>query len=196
MTRTALALAAALFALTACGGSEEGGDASGADADSATPTEVDSGSADAEAARLALKEAAMESGSGLSQSFQLTEEQADCLAGGFVDEIGVESLQEYGILDADNQVVADAQVDDLSAEDADQLAGVLTGCVDVEALFEDQFSGQTGDLNEEQQQCINDAVDEDVITRVLSAQFQGSDGQEVLAGLQADLLPCLATPSE
>ena len=66
----------------------------------------------------------------------LSEDQAECFADGMVDKLGVEKLQDYGLLDDDLGFVGDANPTDMSADDAEAAAGVLTDCVDFGDLLD------------------------------------------------------------
>ena len=168
MKKTLAVLCAAMFALTACGGGD-----------------------DAEA-RESLKASLLEDGADLAGT-KVTDEQAGCVSDGMVDEVGVEKLQEYKLLDDEYKIPKDAQPDDMEQGDAEALAAVFTDCVDMEKLFEEQFSsGAMADqLTDEQQDCLRDAVDGDVIESALADTFQGKKANPA-EGVQADLMACIA----
>ena len=167
MKKTVAVLCAAMFALTACGGGD-----------------------DAEA-KENIKASLLEQGGNLAGT-EVTEEQAGCVSDGMVDEVGVDKLQEYKLLDEEFKISEDAQPTDMEKGDAEALAAVFTGCVDMEKLFEEQFSsGAMADqLTEKQQNCLRDAVDADVIESALADTFQGKEADPT-AGIQADLMACV-----
>lgn len=167
--RTSLALAcAALLTLSACGGGDEN------------------------EARENIKAGVLEGGSNVAAGIDLTEKQAECFADGMVDELGVEKLRKYGLLDEDNELVEDAQVDDMSAEDADDAAGVVTDCVDVQELLRDTLGSSTGgNLTDEQSDCVLGVVDEDALEDALAAQLQGQESENPLAGSMDEIGECL-----
>lgn len=168
MKKTAAVLCAAMFALTACGGGED----------------------DAEA-KENIKASLLEGGGELAGT-EVTDEQAGCVSDGMVDEVGAEKLQEYGLLDDELKIAEDTSELAMEEGDADALAAVFTDCVDMEELFEEQFSsGPLADqLTEEQQGCLMDAVDTDVIESALADTFQGKEADPT-AGIQADLMACV-----
>jgi hypothetical protein len=167
-------LCAAMFALTACGG----GDGAEADPQSAE-------------AKKNIKASLLKEGGNLAGT-EVTDEQAGCVSDGMVDEVGVDKLKEYKLLDADLKISEDAQPTDMEKGDAEALAGVFTDCVDMEKLFEEQFtSGPMADqLTKEQQDCLTDAVDGEVIESALADTFQGKQADPT-AGIQADLMACV-----
>jgi hypothetical protein len=167
-------LCAAMFALTACGG---GGDAE-ADPESAEAKEN-------------IKASLLEEGGNLAGT-EVTDEQAGCVSDGMVDEVGVEKLQEYKLIDDEFKISKQAQPTEMEQGDAEAMAAVFTDCVDMEELFEEQFStGPMADqLTEEQQTCLKDAVDDEVIESALTATFQGEQ-VDPTAGIQAELTACI-----
>ena len=115
MKKTVAVLCTAMFALTSCGGGD-----------------------DAEA-KENIKASLLEDGADLAGT-KVTDEQAGCVSDGMVDDVGVEKLQEYKLLDDEFKIREDAQPTDMEAGDAEALAAVFTDCVDMEKLFEEQFS--------------------------------------------------------
>ncbi len=167
MTKTAAVLCAAMFALTACGGGDD--------------TE----------AKENIKASLLEEDADLAGA-KVTEEQAGCVSDGMVDEVGVDKLQEYELLDDELNIRKDAGEVTMEKGDAEALAGVFVDCVDMEKVFEEQFAtgAAAEQLSDEQQQCLKDAVDSDVIEEALAATFQGEEADPT-AGLQSDLMACV-----
>jgi hypothetical protein len=163
MTKTIAALCAVLLTLTACGGGDD-------------------------EAKENIKESLLENGQDFAGT-ELTEEEATCLSDGMVDEIGTDQLQELGLLDEDNNVVEDAQPDDLNADDADALAGTIVDCVDVQELMAEQMGPMMEQMDEEQQECITDAFDDDTIVELISASFQGEEPDTTK--LQETVMECV-----
>jgi len=168
MTKFAVAACAALLLLTGCGG--------GGDEDEAKEN---------------IKAGLLEQDSGLAGT-EVTEEQAQCVSDGLVDDIGVDKLQEYGVLEDDLSVDASAAPENVDAEDADTLASVIIDCVDFKEVMTEQM-GATADLTDEQKTCLSDAIDEEALKDLLSAGFQGEE-PEMGADMQADMMKCM-TPS-
>jgi hypothetical protein len=170
VTKTAAALCAALFALTACGGGDGGGDD--------------------ETARENIKASLLDRGADLAGT-EVTDEQAGCISDGMVDEVGVEKLQDYELLDEELKIREDAEPKDMEKGDAEALAAVFVDCVDMEAMFEEQFaSGAGAQLTEKQQTCLTDAIDGDVIEQALADTFQGKEADPT-AELQGDIMACV-----
>ena len=118
------------------------------------------------------------------------EADATCLSDGIVDEIGIEKLQDYGLLD--DQLAVEDEVSEVSmqTDDADAMAGVFVDCVDAEKMIEDQFTSMLGSLTQPQQECMKDILDEDKIKEIMSATFQG-DVADMQADLQQDFMQCV-----
>jgi hypothetical protein len=177
--KTVAVLCAAMFALTACGGGDE-------------PTEEERRADERSAeAKENIKASLLEQGAGLAGA-KVTDQQAGCVSDGMVDDVGVDQLQEYKLLDDELKIDQDAQPTDMAKGDAEALAAVFVDCVDMEKMFEQQFaSGAMADqLTEKQQTCLKDAVDADVIESALADTFQGKQGDPT-AGIQGDLMACI-----
>src|SRR3990170_4368236 len=106
--RTLGAVAVLALALTACGG---GDDAKASESIAGTIMDSD------------------------NETFKVTQEQADCVGDGFVEEIGADQLVEYGILTED--LKADSTIDDveMSKADAQSAADVMQDCADIKEIF-------------------------------------------------------------
>ena len=122
---------------------------------------------------------------------ELTEKQAGCLSDNIVEDIGVDQLQKYGLLDKDLKVDEGLTDVKLKKDDADSMADAFTTCVDAEELIEKQFSQAASGMSEKQQQCIKDALTEDKVKEVLSLTFQGKS-DEISGGLRDDLVKCVS----
>ncbi len=149
------------------------------------------GNGDDDKAKENIKAAVLEDeGTELTGGTKPTEEQADCISEGMVDDVGVEKLQEYELLNEDLEINDEANPDDMSEGDADALAGVFVDCIDVEEMFADQFGSGEEELPAEAQECIKDAIDEDAMKDGLSASFQGKE-DEGFATMQQEMMACV-----
>lgn len=166
MRKTVAVLCAALMTLSACGNGDD------------------------DKAKENIKSAVLDDETGLTGGTKPTEKQADCIADGMVDDVGVETLQDYGLLDKDLKINEDADPKDMKEEDADALAGVFVGCIDIESMFADQFATGDQKLPQEQQDCIKDAIDEDAMKAGLSASFQGKEDED-FAAMQQKMVTCV-----
>lgn len=168
-SRVAASTAALLLAvLTGCGGDEE--------APSSSLNEDEQKAADNLAAQI------VRSGSMSEQSAAenaVTETQATCIAEGAVAQVGLGSLQDYGVITEDLLVNKSIQGVEMGPEDADALAGVFVECVDAEALFEQRFlaglraAGSADGPSEKVRGCVEEAVGVGPVEKILSASFQG-----------------------
>lgn len=120
----------------------------------------------------------------------LTDKQAGCLSDNIVDEIGVDQLKKYGLLNDDLKV--DDKLTDvkLKKDDADAMAGAFTDCVDAEKLIEDQFSQAASGMSKKQQDCIKDVLTKDKVEQILSLTFQDKSS-DIQSTLQEDLMSCV-----
>ena len=117
--------------------------------------------------------------------FKVTDEQADCVGEGFVDDIGIDKLTEYGILTEDLEATDEALDITMEQADAEAAAAVLVGCTDAAKLFSDaMFQGE--DIPAEAQACIDEALTDDVIEDFFTATFAKDEAQaaEAMTPLQ------------
>lgn len=167
MMKTAAVLCAAVLTLSACGSGED------------------------DEAKENIKTAVLEDeGTGITGGTKPTEEQAECISDGMVDEVGVDKLQEYELLTEDLEINQDANPDDMASEDADALAGVFVDCIDVEEMFAAQFGSAEEELPAEAQECVKEAIDEDAMKDGLSASFQGKE-DEGFTKMQEEMMACV-----
>lgn len=167
MKKTAAVLCAAMLALTACGNGDD------------------------DKARENIKKAVLEEDAGgLTGGTKPTEKQADCISDGMVDDVGVETLQEYKLLNKDLEIDGDAEPTDMKKDDADALAGVFVDCIDMKQLFADEFSSGSQDVPDETMDCIEKAIDDDAMKSGLSATFQGKE-DEAFASMQEEMMKCV-----
>jgi len=123
------------------------------------------------------------------EGIQATDEQATCVGDGFVDELGVDKLKEYGILNDDLEVDEGLETTDMSEEDAGKAADVLMDCVDFREMM-----GDTGEMPDEVRDCLDDALSDDAIHALLTGLFSGdTSGQEEY---QQAILECASAGAE
>lgn len=116
------------------------------------------------------------------------QEEADCVGDGMVDEIGVDKLQEYGILTEDletNESVTDVTMEE---GDADSAADVLVSCVDAQQMMADELAADDS-LTQEQQECVGDVLDDEALKNMFSLMFQGKE-DEAMNDLMGPLMNC------
>ena len=177
MTRT-LAVAAIVglaLALTGCSASDSG---SGADQQQG------------EAAQ-AISDSIMGEQDGATEDvFAMKRAEADCIGQGFVDDIGVEQLQEYGYLTEDLKAKPLTSVT-MGTADAEAATSVLFDCADVLGLMEQAIStGQK--LDPKTQKCLHDVLTEDKLRSMFTLLFSGKHdqaGQEVIAPMMECAAP-------
>ncbi len=147
---------------------------------------------DEERAAAALK-AEMVANAGMTTGRALDDEQTSCVAQGAVDALGVQQLQAYDLLTQDLRAGESLQDVTLEAQDADALAKVFAGCMNVEKLMERQIISGL-DLPRQQRRkaakCVRTKVTAEQVTRTMSLEFQGEDNP-VFAQLRDELGACL-----
>lgn len=171
----AVTTAALCLVLAGCGGDDGGGESDNADEKKA-------------AANL---KAYFLSESQDTAGLEINDEQAGCVSDGVVDKIGISQLQDYGLIDDDLEVVKDANLDeeDITAEDADSLAGTFVDCVDVKGLITKQMGNLPG-ATQKQKTCISEALSDEALTDMLSQVFQGNES-EATKDLQSKMQACV-----
>ncbi len=198
--RVALATAAVgllTLSAAACGDDDDkGGDAATTTAGaSATTTGGSSaGGGDASGATeeeyLAAIEAQFTQGG--SDSLQMTEEQAKCVAPKWLDVIGVDRLKEKGV--TPDQVRADTDNEQLAAlglteSEGNKMYDAYGECdVDIRAEFARSISAST----EVDEDCISDAIDDDLLRRLfVTSATKGDAGLDADESLTNDLFAAL-----
>lgn len=118
-----------------------------------------------------------------AQMIELKEDEADCIAGDMVDGIGVDQLEEYGFLNEDGSINEEAQIPKMSEEDSEVMVDAMFDCTDVMATMRKELGTAMGGQTPEVQQCLEDALTEDMVRAVLVATFSGDQ-----AGAQRELM--------
>ncbi len=128
------------------------------------------------------------------QMITLDKGEADCIAGGMVDGIGVDQLQEYGFLTEDGTVDKNAKTPDMSEKDSEVMVDAMFDCTDVMDTMRSQLAGAMGSATPEMQQCFEDALSEEMVRGVLVATFSG-DQEKAQRELMGPLGDCLTAGS-
>ena len=144
------------------------------------------GGGDDEKAAEAISASMMEES---DEEFPVDQEQADCVGDGLVDKIGVDQLQEYGMLTDDLEVDTSVGQVTMEQDDAENAADVIVGCIDAEALLGDAFAADDS-LGEQERECINEVLDEEALTNMLALMFQGRE-DEAVNDLMGPLMSCM-----
>lgn len=158
-SRPTVLLAALLLPLTACGGGGDDEKAAKAISDSIMASQKDQ--------------------SGAGQMFVMPREDADCIGEGFVDEIGVDKLQEYGFLTDDLKAEEDFTNVKMSKEDAEAAADTLLECADVQEMM----AKAMGDVDAKTKACFEEVLTEDALRSLFTKMFSGKQeeaGQELI----------------
>lgn len=124
-----------------------------------------------------------------TSSFEVTQEEADCVGKGFVDKVGTDRLTEYGILTKDLKAAPDSDVK-MSQQDADAAAGVMVDCTDAAKLVKDtMLSG--GGTDPAVEKCLDDVVTEDNVEGFIASIFAG-DQEAARQDLLTPMQECMA----
>ncbi len=142
---------------------------------------------DAEQAKKALAASIMQE----SEQFKVSQSEADCVAAGFVDGIGVDQLKEYGFLTEGEDTPKNLGDVPMSEGDADAAANAFVDCVDVQQLLTDELplEGMDPDVAD----CVKDALSEDVIRDLLAATFRGDSPDSAAPEVGEQLSACIGS---
>jgi len=109
----------------------------------------------------------------------VTDDEVECVLGGFVDAVGVDRLEAAGIFESvranPDQTLAESGLTLDEAQSA-TFAATLTGCVDVRAWFTQVLA--SGSVSPDAAACVLDHVDDPTLTRLWTLAFTG--GQAAL----------------
>lgn len=142
-------------------------------------------------AKANIKASVLKNNSSVAGGSKLTDKQAECFANGLVDKVGVDNLKKYKLINDKLEINQSANPTNMSADDADATAEVITGCVDMKKLITDQINANAQTkLTDAQTKCITDAVDTDAIKKGLSASFQGKSSNP-MSDMQGALMKCV-----
>jgi len=142
------------------------------------------GGSDDDAASKAIADSIMDSS---DSTFEVTQDQADCVGEGMVEDIGTDQLVEYGIITEDNEASDGLESVKMSEDDAQAAADTMQDCADIKEIF----TGAMGELPEEAQTCIDEKLTDDVLNEFLVAVF--TDDQEAgTEGLMGALTECMS----
>ena len=126
---------------------------------------------------------------------ELTDEENECFARAFVDAVGVEELQ--GAVSPDEIRANPATTPQefgitLDADQADALWNDVNECMDVRAAFvEGMTEGE--DVSEEAVNCLEDAIDDDLLKRVMvTSLMEGDEALDQDEELMSDLIGVLS----
>lgn len=134
----------------------------------------------------------------LSRSFQkedlgqtdVSREQAECMADGIVDGVGVDQLKEYEVLSDDGTVNDNLGETELSEEDADTVASALVDCIGAEEIVEAQMLQDQ--MSEQQRTCLLDSIDAEQLTALIASGFRGGEPDaDTEAQMQEDVEACM-----
>lgn len=158
--RTIGATAVLALALAACGGSDD------------------------DAASKAIADSIMDSN---DSTFEVTQDQADCVGDGMVEEIGTGNLVEYGLITEDNEASDGLETVNMSEDDAQSAADVMQECADIKEIF----TGAMGELPEEARTCIDEKLTDDVLNEFLVSVFM-DDQEGGTQNLMTALTECMS----
>ena len=136
------------------------------------------------AASEAISKSIMESN---DESFKVTQDEADCVGDGMVEEIGVEKLTEYGIITEDLESSGGINNVEMSEGDAESAADVMSECADIKQIF----TNAMGELPEEAKACVDENLDDEVIHEFLVAIFM-NDQEAGQQGVMTALQECMS----
>lgn len=122
-----------------------------------------------------------------NSAFEVTQDQADCVGDGMVEDIGTDQLVEYKILNEDLAASDGLDSVKMSEDDAKSAANVMQDCAEIKEIF----TGAMGDLPEEAQTCIDEKLTDEVLNDFLVAVFM-DDQDGGTQNLMTALTECMA----
>jgi hypothetical protein len=123
------------------------------------------------------------------QMVTLKQDEADCISEGMVDGIGVDQLQEYGLLEEDNTVAKDVKTPEMSKADAQVMVDSMFDCTDVMKTMKDELASSMGQQPPEVKECFEKALNEEAVRGMLVATFSG-DQDKASKELVGPLMEC------
>lgn len=161
--RGSIAITAALaLTLGACGGDDDGGGTGGGDDIEAA--------ADTEIGQALTAELMSES----EDSPVSTEEEARCVAGGIVSNVGEDRLTELGVT-ADN-VGDDIEDVDFTPDEVSAIVDSMFDCVDITAALTREFEA---DFGAEGAECLADGLGDDTLRELMASSFLDGDSEQM-----------------
>jgi hypothetical protein len=164
MVRTLACVLALFFSAAACG-DDAGGSGADRAVTSASPTGL-----------TADEQKAIASLSGANSDPELsprTSKDSKCMATGFVDQLGLEKLKEYGFLNEDLSA-NDSLAGDLPERDAATIVDVILECVDYRDYVAAMVAPDAPDSDPYVRRCTS-VVTENEVRTALVAAFSGGD---------------------
>lgn len=153
------------------------------------------GNSEDEQAKSALSDYLVKQQDGQQQMLQLKPEEADCMANGMVDGIGVDQLKEYGLLKDDGTVDEKAKTPKMSEEDSKAMADAMFDCTDVMKTMREQLAKSLGNQPAAVKECFDKNLSEDSVRAMLEASFAG-DQQKASQSLLGPLMECTTKGSQ
>jgi len=150
----------AATALTACGSSSSGNPAN-------------------DAAKAAIKAEILQQAATANGPFKMNDSQAQCTANSVVDTLGVQKMQTYGVLTADNNKATGKNINQvtLSTADATSVVNGIIGCVGNDTfttLLKTEIDASLpATMSASQKSCIDSKFTLDVLKPVIIGQLSG-----------------------
>lgn len=124
---------------------------------------------------------------GGQQAPAMKKKDAECLADGMVDGIGVDHLKDYKILNEDNSFNKKVSNFEMSQDDAEVMADSFLDCTDTMKQMQDQIAAGAGQ-SPEAKKCFEDALTREKVRSMFVANFSGD--QKKAGELQGELMKC------
>jgi hypothetical protein len=157
--RRSIAILALVATAAACGGDDDGGGGG------------DSAAADTPIGQ-ALTDELMAEGEDSPVS---TEDEARCVAGGIVSEIGEDRLAELGVT-VDSLGASDIEDIDFTDAEAEKIVDAMFDCIDIKAALATEFEA---DFGADGAQCLADNLDEEMVRDLMASSFLGDESAEM-----------------
>lgn len=147
------------------------------------------GSSEETQAKEAISASFLETG---DDTFVVDESQADCVGDGLVDEIGVDGLKEYGLLNEDGTLSEglDGSMG-MSDEDGQRAADVMSDCLDIKEAMMASFAEEAEEGDEATVQCMDEALTDETLNEFLKMLFTGDEQAAQQLLVTEELMKCM-----
>lgn len=123
------------------------------------------------------------------EMLHLERADAECVARDMVEGVGVDRLEEYGLLDEDGSVNQETPVADMSREDAATTADAMFDCTEVMETMREELAASMGEQPAEVRECFEEALTREAVRGMLVASLSG-DRERAGRELMGPLMEC------
>lgn len=120
----------------------------------------------------------------------VTRTQAECVAQGVVDGIGVDQMKQYGFDAGDDTDSASMDQMQFSEHDAEVTAAAFNECVGFRNQIVQQFTAEFDGLSKKGQRCMRRVLNDAAVEKMLVAELTGGSADKALEPYLSKLTRC------